>query len=60
MPRETATERADMPHEFVQAGRVCVTCGAGADDQMHQAWAKVDLASRETAATNKISWEKGS
>lgn len=49
--RETATQVADLPHEFdgVQNAGACLTCRAALGDPRHVAWERAELASRERA-----------
>jgi len=35
IPREFATDRMDLPHEFQSAGENC-TCGRPQDDPLHE------------------------
>jgi hypothetical protein len=47
--RETATNEADLPHEFAGYQQVCDTCMMLPADARHKAWERQELAERERA-----------
>ncbi len=56
MQREKATHKEDLPHDFEGYGNFdCHVCGANRSAALHVEWARVEQASRETAAGHKSS-----
>lgn len=55
MERQLGTDRRDVPHAFVEGeGQDCQVCQESAGDARHEEWARVERASRQTAATSSL------